>query len=102
VTTYTIRWLPRSLQNYRRVIEYLKKEWGQKTINGFIDKTEANLLLLQQGTMTGVRLQKDTSIHRILITKHNYLIYRIRPRKSEIELLAFWDTRQDPKKANFD
>jgi hypothetical protein len=42
--------------------------------------------------------RKKKNVQKGLITKHNTLYYRIKPRKKEIELITFWDHRQDPKK----
>jgi plasmid stabilization system protein ParE len=101
MTMYSLKWLPRSIKSYRRILCYLTKEWGQKVLNDFIDNTDRNLLHLSRGIVTGMSSDKANGIHRVLITKHNYLIYRVRPRKKEIELLAFWDTRQDPNKKKY-
>ena len=99
--TYTLRWLPHATISYRRILDYLRREWNQKVLNNFIDITDKNLLLLSQGKIRGTESDKNLGVHRILITKHSYLIYRLRPRKKEIELLVFWDTRQNPTKLNF-
>jgi hypothetical protein len=45
--------------------------------------------------------RKKKNIRRGFITKHNSLYYRIKPRKKELELLTFWDNRQDPEKLNY-
>ena len=38
------------------------------------------------------------NIHEVLITKHNLLLYQINETELKVELLAFFDTRQHPKK----
>jgi hypothetical protein len=45
------------------------------------------------------RRSTKMNIHQVLITKHNLLFYRILENK--IELLTFFDTRQNPVKKPF-
>ena len=40
--------------------------------------------------------KKKRSIRKILITKQNTLYYRVKSHKKELEILVFWDNRQDP------
>jgi hypothetical protein len=40
--------------------------------------------------------RKKKNVRKGLITKHNTLYYRIKPRKKELELIIFWDNRKDP------
>jgi hypothetical protein len=45
--------------------------------------------------------KKKKNVRKGLISKHNTLYYRVKPRKKELQLLMFWDNRQDPKKLKF-
>ncbi len=42
--------------------------------------------------------RKKANIRKALITGHNALYYRIKPKNKEVELITFWDNRQDPQK----
>ncbi len=42
------------------------------------------------------RKAHELEIHEAVITPHNLLIYKIYP--THIDLITFWDTRQDPVK----
>jgi len=42
--------------------------------------------------------KKYKDVRKGFVTEHNTLYYRMRPGKKEIELLIFWDNRQDDKK----
>jgi len=42
--------------------------------------------------------RKKANIRKALITGHNTLYYRIKPKNKEVELITFWDNRQDPQK----
>jgi len=45
--------------------------------------------------------EKKKNIRKGFVTKHTSLYYRVKPRKKSIELLAFWDNRQNPKKFKY-
>ena len=45
--------------------------------------------------------KKYKNVRKGFVTEQNILYYRIKPRKKEIELLVFWDNRQDPKKLKY-
>jgi hypothetical protein len=48
-----------------------------------------------------VASRKKKNIRKGYITKHNALYYRVKPIKKELELLTFWDNRQNPEELKF-
>lgn len=93
-----IIWSPRSKRSFARIVEYLEKDWTEKEIFNLIAKTEKVLELISKGNVK-FRSSGRANVHEVLITKHNLLIYRIKP--THIELLRFYDTRQNPRKKKF-
>ena len=92
---YEIIWLPKAEERFQEIIEYLEYKWNDKVIAGFIERTETVLRQVQRRP-TMFRRSSKMNIHEVLITKHNLLLYQIKG--SRIELLTFFDTRQNPKK----
>jgi plasmid stabilization system protein ParE len=97
----TIVWTQKALKSYFVILDYLQNEWGERVTHNFIVNIEHILLQIQKYPK-----MYETSVHyknvrKATVTKHNLLFYRIAPRKKEIELLIFWDTRQDDKKKKF-
>lgn len=92
---YQIVWLPKAEIRYQEIIDYLQYKWNDKVISKFIAQTEKVLLQIKNRP-TLFRRSSKMDIREALITKHNLLLYRING--SKIELLTFFDTRQDPKK----
>jgi plasmid stabilization system protein ParE len=90
--------LPQAENDFDDILEYLQKNWGEKVTNEFILKLERILFLISQKPNMFRRSTK-MGIHQVLITKHNLLFYRIL--KNKIELLTFFDTRQNPFKKPF-
>ena len=91
---YQIIWLPKAEERFQDIIEYLEYKWNDKVIADFIEKTETVLRQIQRRP-TMFRHSSKMNIHEALITKHNLLLYQIKG--SRIELLTFFDTRQNPK-----
>jgi plasmid stabilization system protein ParE len=92
---YKIIWLPVAEKRYDEIIGYLQENWTDKEIANFIARTEEVLEVIQTNPDIYRRSEKR-DIRQALITKHNLLLYR--KRSNKIELITFFDTRQNPSK----
>lgn len=90
-------WTPQSVATYNKVLDYLAFNWPEKVSDDFIKKTHRIIDLISKGNIK-FRSSGRANVHEVL-TKHNLLIYRIMP--THIELLRFYDTRQNPRKKKF-
>jgi plasmid stabilization system protein ParE len=93
--SYSIKWLPEAEITYALVIEYLEENWTPKDINSFIDRTDEVINFIAQNPEQYVYSKKRDAF-RAVVTRQISLYYRIKG--DDIELLIFWDTRQDPEK----
>lgn len=91
-------WTKNAVTTYNKVLDYLEVNWPEKVTIDFVSKTHKVVNLLSTGNIK-FRSSGRENVHEVLITKHNLLIYRIKP--SHIELLRFYDTRQNPRKKKF-
>jgi len=64
----------------------------------FVDRTEKTLSQIVKTPEMFEASRKKKNVRKGLITKHNTLYYRIKLLKQEIELITFWDNRQNPEK----
>ena len=97
----TITWTPKALESYFIILDYLQNEWGDKVLQDFIIHIEHILMQVQEYPKMYGLSKHYKNVRKAVITKHNLLFYKIKPRKKEIELLIFWDTRQDSNKRKF-
>lgn len=88
-------WTPKAIDSYNQVIDYLIENWPEKVRIDFAQKVDRTIALLETGTIS-FRTVGHKDLQEVLITKHNLLIYRVK--KTNIELLRFYDTRQHPDK----
>jgi len=89
--------LPEAELTYALVIEYLEENWTSKEIDFFIDRTDEVINFIAQNPKQYIYSKKKNAF-RAVISKQISLYYRIKSR--EVELLIFWDTRQNPEKLN--
>ena len=94
---YKIIWSPEAIDTFDKIINYLSEKWSAKEIANFIDDAEHTILLLERNPFL-FRGSSKENVHEALITKHNLLLYQIVDSSKKVELISFWDTRQNPNK----
>ena len=97
----TVIWTQRALKSYFKVADYLQEEWGEKVVNNFTAKVQKVIEQIEKMPNMFEVSKKYKNVRKGFVTEHNTLYYRIKPRKMEIELLIFWDNRQDSKKLKY-
>ena len=96
---FEIIWTFKALESFENNIRYLEKEWTQKEIRSFISTVEEKLHILSHHPNLGsARNKSNKSIRLTVLHKKVSLIYRVKTRKKQVELLRFWNTMQDPTK----
>lgn len=93
-----ISWTSTVRTTYFRVIDYLEKEWTKAEIENFVHQVEMVLGQIAVNPKMFEASKKKKNVRKGFITKHNTQYYRVRTRKMELELITFWDNRQDPFK----
>lgn len=91
-----VSWSPEAVADYEAIIDYLLETWTIREAQNFIDEVSGIIKLLQTGIVQ-FKLIGYKDIRGVSVSKYIYILYRIR-KKNEIELVRFWDTRQDPEK----
>ncbi|NIJ55349.1 type II toxin-antitoxin system RelE/ParE family toxin [Dyadobacter arcticus] len=91
-----IIWSPRALDNFHDIIAYLEETWSEQVTKAFVERTEKLLALIAKHPRIYRQISQKNSVREALITKHNFLIYKIY--LDRIALLAVFDTRKHPKK----
>ncbi len=96
-----ISWTPTARQTYFNVLDYLEGAWTEREIQNFISQVDKLLIRIASNPEMFQESRKKKNIRKGFITKHNTVYYRVKPRKMEVELLTFWDNRQDPEKLSY-
>ena len=98
MTTYTVIWSPTARLSYYKVIEYLIEKWTFNELEAFIDRTEEVITHICNNPLLYPYSVKGNA-HKCVVVKQISLFYIVRD--DIIELLVFWDNRQDPDKLLF-
>ena len=78
------------------LVAYLEIEWSERVADSFLVVFNDKLELLRLNPKLGRPLERDPSIRKVTLTKHNLLYYTFD--LSQVYLLTIFDTRQDPDK----
>ncbi len=92
---HTIIWSPRAKNQFFAIVDFINEKWNKNTADKFIDKVNKSIIALQSMPDAFPESNKK-KIRRCVITKQTTVFYCLE--KNSIELAAFFDTRQNPKK----
>ena len=96
----TIKWSPEAEFTFFDVIEYLEKEWTEKEVQNFVQKSHR--IIGQIGQNPGMYNSKGSEkVRKAVINKQNSLFYLFDEKENAILLLTFWDNRKNPAQLNF-
>ena len=95
-----VRWNDESKKRLRQTAQYIRKVFGDKAKEEFLQEVKHTNMLLGQNPHLGsleAFLSDLPSMYRsIVVCHHNKIVYRLVD--DHIEVVAFWDTRREPKK----
>ncbi|HEY9534916.1 MAG TPA: type II toxin-antitoxin system RelE/ParE family toxin [Mucilaginibacter sp.] len=85
-----------ALNNYNAIVKYLIEEWNVSVANDFIENFLETQRLIAKQTEIYSFENKVRQIQKCVLTKHNIIYFKAT--KTQVKILAIFDTRQDPKK----
>lgn len=86
-------WSVKAETSFKLIIDQIEIAWSFQTASKFIIRTDKLLQTLKQNPL----LFAETNIfgvRKAIITKQTSILYKVS--KTHIEILFFWDNRQDP------
>jgi plasmid stabilization system protein ParE len=84
---------PKAKDTLLSIVLFIRVKWGNKSAEKFVEKTYKVLDTIAQQPYL-FKAYQEINVRKGLITKHTSVVYRIRD--DRIEVLFFWDNRQDP------
>jgi plasmid stabilization system protein ParE len=92
---YTIYWSKLSEITFAEEIGFILEKWNQDEVDKFNDLILDFLEILVQKPEIGL-LHKDFNIYSFVVSKQTTLFYRINKSESKLELVLFWNNKQNP------
>jgi plasmid stabilization system protein ParE len=96
-----IVWTPLAAQSFNQIISYLQKEWSEKEVEQFISTTATFLAKLKRYPEMCRPSGKRKNVRIGILNKQTQLIYHYKPRKKQIEILLFWNYKQNPDSMSY-
>jgi len=94
-----ITWSPLAECDFFNILNYLDQNWEKKVAANFIDLTDSIISQISINPKQFPFIHKRKGIRKCVLTKHNSLFYR--DKRSTVEILRIYDTRQDPNTLSF-
>jgi len=91
-----IVWTPQADRGLDNAIAYLEKEWTVLEILNLEQNLQDLLNRISKYPKICPATGKYKNVHKGLVDKNNYIIYRIQPKKELIEIINFRGTKQEP------
>ena len=88
-------WTSEAKRTFILISDYIEQKWSNKEVREFVEKTEFTLSLIQK-TPKMFKKSKVKNIFVGYITSQTSIFYKVK--RSRIEILVFWDNRQNPSK----
>jgi plasmid stabilization system protein ParE len=95
---FNIIWSDLAIDDVSENIYYLEREWTEKEIERFLNKTDDVLEKLAKGNIK-FKTTKYKDVYQVPIVKQITLFYE--KNEDGIILLRFWNNYQNPKKLIF-
>ncbi|MFH5885693.1 type II toxin-antitoxin system RelE/ParE family toxin [Halalkalibaculum sp. DA3122] len=93
---YDIIWTPTARRSYVDILKYLNEHWSQTELIEFEAHVSEVLQLIAQFPMI-YEYSEQSDTHRCVLFSQVSLFYQVKKQTTEVELLLFWDNRQDPE-----
>jgi plasmid stabilization system protein ParE len=94
--TFEIIWTRNAICHFDEIINFLLLTWNEEIAQSFIDLVENELLFIKSNPKCYPMFDEFRNIRKVVVHKNVSLFYRLNENK--IELISFWDNRQNPNK----
>ncbi len=91
---FEIVFTPEAEQTFDSISEQISLAWGQKVLCDFEDKMLKSLSLVSQTPLSYPIIFQPLELRRCILHKNCSMLYRVMG--SKVEIICFWDNRQDP------
>ena len=91
---YTLTFASTAIETYDAVKEQLASRWGDRIVADFEQKVTQVLELIEKSPLIFQSIGSNQSIRKGFVHKNCSVFYEVKG--TQIEVLFFWDNRQEP------
>ena len=92
--SFEIKFSPKAIKTFDAVVIQLSQRWGDKFVNKFKNKVSKSLDIIADAPFLYPIAPENTGLRKCILHKNCSMFYRIN--NEFIEVVYFWDNRQDP------
>lgn len=92
---YKIEWKAVATFSYFNEIDFILSKWNEVEVQKFEDLVYDFLATLSKTPETGIYNSKN-NCYSLVISRQTTLYYKIIEDKSQIDLILFWNNKQNP------
>jgi len=85
-----------------KLIDHLLAEWNAKVRNEFVNKLTTKINQISSYPKSCPQSENFAGLFKCVVSKQTSFYYRIHIDKQEIEIITFFDSRQNPKNLNME
>ncbi|CAC9972782.1 MULTISPECIES: type II toxin-antitoxin system RelE/ParE family toxin [Flavobacterium] len=90
-------WTSQAVKGFNKIVDYLEEKWTKKEILNLEDKIRQVINQINLNPDQFPKSVKNESLHKAIVDKNNYLVYRLNKESNTIEIINFRGTKQKPK-----
>ena len=91
-----IQWTKKAEKSFDKIVEYLEEEWSEASAKKFVRKTNKLLSRIAENPEICPAIEDKEEVRKGVVTMQTSVFYRVKD--NLIQLIIFWDNRQDPDK----
>ncbi len=93
---YQVVWSDLADETYGRELNFIDLKWNVNEVVKFMILVDEFIEKLESGVLFG-KQSKGTKINSFVISKQTTLFFDVTEDKKEIELLLFWNNKENPE-----
>ncbi|WP_202700688.1 type II toxin-antitoxin system RelE/ParE family toxin [Flavobacterium sp. UGB4466] len=87
-------WTSQAVKGFNKVVDYLEAKWTAKEISNLENKIQQVLNQISLNPEQFPKSEKYSSLHKAIVDKNNYLVYRVNKEANTVEIINFRGTKQ--------
>lgn len=92
---YKVEWKPMATHSYLNEMDFILSKWNEIEVQKFEDLVYDFLETLSKIPKLGI-YKSEFNCYSLVISKQTTLYYKIIEDKSQIDLILFWNNKQNP------
>ncbi|GAA3764547.1 type II toxin-antitoxin system RelE/ParE family toxin [Flavobacterium ginsengiterrae] len=92
-----IEWTSQAVKGFNKVLDYLEAKWTAREILNLENNIQQVINQIKNNPEQFPKSSRKTSLHKAIVDKNNYLVYRINKEANIVEIINFRGTKRKPK-----